>query len=114
MARWVTAGLVVPPLAVALSARRAASGADTALDGARGRSDSRTVVVGVRVCGAGARGEEGLRWRAGVAPWPRTGVALVRARISPSTGAGGVVADAVVHGGGARGAGVEEVGGAAG
>ena len=114
LARWVTVGLVVSPPAVALSARRATGGADTALDRARSRSNSRTIVVGVRVCGARARGEEGVRWRTGVTPWPRTGVVLVRARISCSTGAGGVVADAVVHGGGARGPGVEEVGRAAG
>ena len=114
LARWVTVRLVVSPPPVALSARSATSSADTALDRARSRSDSRTVVVGVRICGAGARSEERVRWRTGVAPWPRTRVVLVRARISWSTGASGVIADAVVHGGGARGPGVEEVGRAAG
>ena len=114
LARRVSVGLVVSPPPVALSARGATGSADTALDRARGRSDSRTVVVRVRVCGAGARSEEGVRWRTGVTPWPRTRVVLVRARISCSTGAGGVIADAVVHGRGARGPGVEEFGRAAG
>ena len=78
LARRVTLGLVVSPPAVALSARGATSGADAALDRARSRSDSRTVVVGVRVCGAGARSEERVRWRTGVTPWPRTRVTLIR------------------------------------
>ena len=107
LARWVTVGLVVSPPPVALSARSATGSADTALDRARSRSDSRTVVVGVRICGAGARSEEGVRWRTGVTPWPRTRVVLVRVRISCSTGASGIIADAVVHGRGARGPGVE-------
>ena len=114
LARWVTVGLVVSPPPVALPARRATSGADTALDRARSGSDSRTIVVGVCVCGAGARSEERVRWRTGVTPWPRTRAVLVRARISCSSRASGVVADAVVHGSGARGPGVEEVGRAAG
>ena len=114
LARWVTVGLVVSPPPVALSACSATSSADTALDRARGRSDSRTVVIGVRIRGAGARSEERVRWRTCVTPWPRTRIVLVRARISCSTGASGVIADAVVHGRGARGPGVEEVGRAAG
>ena len=114
LARWVTVGLVVSPSPIALSARSATSGADTALDGARSRSDSRTVVVGVCICGAGARSEKRVRWRTGVTPWPRTWVVLVRARISRSTRAGRVIADAIVNGRGARGPGVEEVDRAAG
>ena len=78
LARWVTLGLVVSPPPVALSARGATSGADAALDRARSRSDGRTVIVGVRVCGAGARSEERVRWRTGVTPWPRTRVTLIR------------------------------------
>ena len=114
LARGVTVGLVVSPPPVALPARRATSSADTALDRACSRSDSRTIVVGVRVGGAGARSEEGVRWRTGVTPWPRTRVVLVRARISCSSRASGVIADAVVHGSGARGPGAEEVDRAAG
>lgn len=114
LARWVTARLVVSPLAVTLSARVAASGANTALNGSRSRSDSRTVVIRVGIRRARARSEEWIRWRTGVAPGPGTGVAIIRARILRSAGAGGVIANAVVHGGGAGRARVEEVDGAAG
>lgn len=79
LARRVTVWLVVAPLAVALSTRSAASGANTALDRSRSRSDSRTVVVRVSIGRAGARSEEWIRWRTGVAPGPGTGVALIRA-----------------------------------
>ena len=114
LARRVTVRLVVSPFAVALSASSAASGANTALDRSRSRSDSRAVVVRVGIRGAGTRSEERIRGRTGVAPGPGTGVTAIRAWVLRSAGAGGVVADAVVHGGGAGCARVEEVDGAAG
>ena len=112
-AGWVPGRLVVAPLPVALPARGATGGADAALDRGRGRSDRRAVVVRVGVRGAGARSEEWVRGRAGVAPWPSARGTCVRAGVFGSTGAGGVVADAVLDGGRAGGAGAEEVDGAA-
>lgn len=112
-AGWVAVGLVVSPLPVTLPARSGTRGADTALDRARGRAHRRTVIVRVGVGGARAGCEEWVRGRTGVTPWPGAGGVLVRAWVFGSTGAGGVVADAVLQVG-ARGAGTKEVGRAAG
>ena len=114
LAGWVPARLVVPPLAIALPARSATSSANAALNRAGSRPDSRAVVVRVCIGGAGAGCEECVRWRTGVTPGPCARVPSVRSRVSRSTGAGGVVADPVVDGGGAGGPCVEEVDGAAG
>ena len=99
---------------MALSARTATSSANTAVNRARGRSDSRTVIVRVGIRGARARSEEWVRWRTGVTPGPSTRVVLIRAWVLRPTGARGIGADTVMHGGRARGAGAEEVDGAAG
>ena len=113
LARVLTIQIGISPLAVALSARGATGRADAALDRARGRPDGRAVVVRVGIRGAGARGEERVWWRTGVAPGPRTRAAWEAARVFGSAGAGRVVADSVVDGCRARGARAEEVDGAA-
>ena len=112
-ARRVTVGLVVAVLPVPLLTRGAARRPDAALDRARRRPHRRAVIVRVRVRGAGAGREKGVRRRARVAPRPRAGGARVRARVPGCAGPRGVLADAVlqVRAGGAVGA--EEVEGAA-
>ena len=111
-ARWVTGWLIVPVLAIALPAGSATSSADTALDGARSRSHSRTVVIRVGICGAGARCEERVWRRTGIAPGPGAGGTLKRSWVFGSSGASGVITDTVLHGSRAGGARAEEVGSA--
>ena len=103
-ARWAPVRLVIPPLSAPLTACARTSRTHTALNGAGGRSLGRTVVVGVGICGAGARCEEWVWGRTGVAP---SGVGIC-AGVSGSPGAGGVVADAVLQIG-AGSAGAEEI-----
>lgn len=95
---WVTAWLVVSILPAALPARSATSSAHTALNRARGRSDSRTVIVRVGVSGAGAGCEEWIWRRTGVTPGLSARGTLIRAGVFGSTRAGGVLTDTVLRG----------------
>ena len=111
-ARWVTGWLVVPVLAIALPARGATSSADTALNRARRWPHSRSIVIRVGICGAGARCEEWIWRRTGVAPGPGAGGTLKRSWVFGSSGASGVITDTVLHGSRAGGTRAEEVGSA--
>lgn len=105
--------MVVPPLPIAFPARSTTSRANTALNGAHGRSHRRSIIVRVGIGGARAWCEEGVRRRTGVAPGLSACGALIRSRVIGSTRARGVLTDTVLHGAGAWGAGAEKVDGAA-
>ena len=88
--RRATTQLRMPRCAAPLPARRGTGRADTARN-RRSRTDRRPVIVRIRVRGAGARRDERVRRRAGIAPRDAGRAAVVAARVARPAGAGGVL-----------------------